>query len=252
MANHSEQCSPGSDALEGEVIATPLTLDQMPNEIVLDFLKTMPDMNSLHAFAASCTTVYKIYQYNQVHILTKVFLDKIDEGVYEEAVIAERLKRETWKDAQDGSDSICRVYESEQGIHNQDLTLQDMKNMWSLHKSVEYFSDRLPTTLLREHPVTNVEGHFSLTPSVRALFQRALYRLSSHFIVIEKIEALPDGGPASGGDPDWDVRHRWPVEPLTVNRHYVLLAFHKHYSAFEVEQLRCLSILLVTEIAPCE
>ncbi|KAM0560120.1 hypothetical protein ACHAO7_000015 [Fusarium culmorum] len=251
MASHSEQCCPpGSDALEGEVIATPLTLDQMPNEIVLDFLKTMPDMNSLHAFAASCKTVYKIYQYNQVQVLTKVFLDKIDEGVYEEAVIAERLKRETWKDAQDGSDSICRVYESERGIRNQDVTLQDIKNMWSLHKSVEYFSDRLPTTLLRQHPVTNVEGHFSLTPSVRARFQRALYRLSSHFIIIEKIEALPDGGPASGGDPDWDVRHRWPVEPLTVNRHYVLLAFHKHYSAFEVEQLRCLSILLVTEIAP--
>ncbi|KAF0638667.1 hypothetical protein FPSE5266_12253 [Fusarium pseudograminearum] len=247
MVIHSEQCPPqGPSIPECEVITTPLTLDQMPNEMVLKILSTMPNINSLHAFAASCKAVYNVYEYNKVQILAKVFLDKIDKGVYEEAAITERLKREKWKDAKDGCDSILRVYNSKRTIRSEDLTLENIKDMWRLHKSVEYFADRLPTTLLREHPVTNVKGHFSLTPRVRARFQRALYRLSSHLIIIEKVDAVFNAGQDSRDLPQHDVRHKLP----TRDQGHVLWDFHTYYSAFEVEQLSCLCSLLTAEIAP--
>ncbi|OBS21677.1 hypothetical protein FPOA_08013 [Fusarium poae] len=254
MAQFSEQRSPqGSDTSESEVIANPLTLDQMPYEIILNFLEEMPDIRSVHAFASSCKAIYGVFKRNELQILSKVFLYKMDEGVRKEATITECLKREKWKDLGDGFESILRVFHNVQDICKQDNSLENIKDMWRLHKSVEYFADRIPTTLLRDHPVTSVKGHFSLTPKVRARFQRALYRLSSYLVITEKSEAasLSNGAQERRILPD-EERESDRVESLpTFDERHLPEAFCTRYSVVEVEQVASVCFLLIAEIAPC-
>ncbi|EKJ79573.1 hypothetical protein FPSE_00258 [Fusarium pseudograminearum CS3096] len=51
-------------------------------------------------------------------------------NVYEEAIIAERLKVEKRKDAIDDSEAIIRVYDSTRTILAEDPTFDDIKDMW--------------------------------------------------------------------------------------------------------------------------
>jgi hypothetical protein len=165
------------------------------------------------------------------------------------------LKKKAWVGAKAGVKAVYRVYSTEErdAIHSQYLTFDQVKEMWHLHKSIDYFAHRIPTSLMRSHPVVKTKGAFSITPFVRARFQRALYRLDAFVKLLQTMIATfcddNDGENREVVDSELKEAH-WIHCLKELEEHRIIKAFHCQYSAVEIEQMSSICGLLITEIAP--
>ncbi|KAJ4136427.1 hypothetical protein NW768_004040 [Fusarium equiseti] len=177
----------------------------------------------------------------------------MSDGVFQEACVVNNLKNESWKGAKAGIRAINRVYNNNRMITRRDLTFEKVKEMWKLHKAVVYFGRQISRTLIKEHPVTNQENYFCVTPPVRSRFQRALYRFSAYLDIMKKLRASPlydHGGrtrPLTEAEKD---ESQWTVGLSGLDDHRVLLAWHSHYSTVEIEQVSGICGLLINQVAP--
>ncbi|KAF5027399.1 hypothetical protein F66182_476 [Fusarium sp. NRRL 66182] len=230
-------------------------LEQMPLDALAYLLSFLPDKPTFRAAIISCPAIYNAFKYRKVYIASSVLFQSMDEGVYKEFVVGYKMKQEKWKGAAAGVKAINRVYESDQQQHiaTQFLTLPQVKAMWRLHKSVEFFADLIATSLIRDHPVVRYKSAFSITPTVRSRFQRSLYRLDTYVNLMKTMITwigYDNGGKNRELTEAEQAEAHWIHCLKGLEEHRILKAFHSHYSAFEVEQLSNACGLLITEIAP--
>lgn len=232
-----------------------LALDNMPIEVISHMLSFLPNKASIRAAMLSCSKLYNTYKNSQAYIASCILFNTMDESVYREVVTTFNLKKKAWRGAKSGVKAVYRVYSSEErdAIHSQYLTFDQVKEMWRLHKSIEYFAHRIPTSLMRNHPVVKTKGAFSIAPSVRARFQRALYRLDAFVKLLQTMIATfchdNDGENREVVDSELKEAH-WIHCLKELEEHRIIKAFHCQYSAVEIEQMSSICGLLITEIAP--
>ncbi|KAH7246404.1 hypothetical protein BKA59DRAFT_528226 [Fusarium tricinctum] len=232
-----------------------LALEKMPIEVISHMLSFLPNTASIRAAMLSCSKLYNAYKNSQAYIASCILFNTMDESVYREVITTFNLKKKAWVGAKAGVKAVYRVYSTEErdAIHSQYLTFDQVKEMWRLHKSIDYFAHRIPTSLMRSHPVVKTKGAFSITPFVRARFQRALYRLDAFVKLLQTMIATfcddNDGENREVVDSELKEAH-WIHCLKELEEHRIIKAFHCQYSAVEIEQMSSICGLLITEIAP--
>jgi hypothetical protein len=232
-----------------------LALEEMPIEVISHMLSFLPNKASIRAAMQSCSKLYNAYKNRQAYIASCILFNTMDESVYREVITTFNLKRKLWRGAKAGVKTVYRVYSSEERdvIHSQYLTFDQVKEMWRLHKSIEYFAHRIPTSLIHKHPVVKTKGAFSITPSVRNRFQRALYRLDAFVKLLQTMISTfcydNDGENRELVDGELEEAH-WTHCLKELEEHRIMKAFHCQYSAVEIEQMSSICGLLITEFAP--
>ncbi|KAJ4256700.1 hypothetical protein NW762_008796 [Fusarium torreyae] len=229
------------------------SLEQMPIDALAYALSFLPDKATLRSVISSCPAFYNAFKHRQVYIASSVLFSSMDEGVYQECIVAFNMKREEWKGAKAGVKAINRVFAGKRCIDNQHFTFSQVKSMWRFHKSVEYFADRIANSLIKKHPVVKHNKAFSITPNVRSRFQRSLYRLDMYAKIVQRMidSSCHDNGGKNRGPTEAELKKaHWLHCLKEVEEHRILKAFHSQYSAVEVEQLNSICVLLITEFAP--
>ncbi|RKK71623.1 hypothetical protein BFJ69_g10782 [Fusarium oxysporum] len=229
-------------------------IEKIPPEVLSYALSFIPDRASIRAAMISGPTLYNAFKQRQAYIASCILFNSMDEPVYREAIVTFNMKIAEWKGVKAGIKAINRVYSSEQQrIYSQFLTFDRVKEMWRLHKAVEYFAERLPSSLIRKHPVVKYKNAFSINTNVRVRFQRALYRLDACLKITELMIAsqLHDNHGKNRAPTEEEHKEAHWVHCLKdLEEHRILKAFHSQYSAVEIEQLTSICGMLVTEIAP--
>lgn len=245
--------STGCDSSQGT--NTSLTLTDLPIEILSHSLSFLPNRRSVRNAITSCSALHDAFKNKPSYIASCVLFNSMSDGVFEEACVVNNLKKESWKGAKAGIRTIHRVYSNSRIIPRRDLTFENVKEMWKLHKAVLYFGRQIPRTLTNEHPVTNQENYFHVTPLVRSRFQRALYRFSAYLDIMEKLRASPlhdHGGKSRPLTEAEKNEASWTSGLSGLEDHRVLLAWHNHYSTVEIEQVSGICGLLINQVAPSE
>ncbi|KAF4995197.1 hypothetical protein FGRMN_5335 [Fusarium graminum] len=231
-------------------------LENMPLEVISHMLSFLPNRTAIRAAMQSCSKLYSAFENRKAYIASCVLFNSMNESVYREAITTLNLKNAEWKGVKAGIETVYRVYSMQERdvLHSQYLTFDRVKEMWRLHKSIAYFARRIPKSLIRKHPVVKYKGAYSITASVRARFQRALYRLDA-FVNLMKttISSLCYDNGGENRDPtDEELEEAHWVHCLReLEEHRMIKAFDCQYSATEIEQLNSICGLLITEIAPC-
>ncbi|KAF4967240.1 hypothetical protein FSARC_5152 [Fusarium sarcochroum] len=229
------------------------SLEQMPIDALAYALSFLPDKETFRSAIFSCPAFYNAFKHRKAYITSSVLFSSMDDGVYQEFVVAFNMKREEWKGAKAGVKAINRVFAEKRCIDNQLLNFLQVKSMWRFHQSVEYFADRIANSLIKEHPVVKHNSAFSINPNVRSRFQRSLYRLDMYVKIAEDMidSYYYDNGGKNREPTEAELKEAHWVHCLKeVEEHRILKALHGQYSAVEVEQLSSVCGLLVTEIAP--
>ena len=232
-----------------------LTLPDLPIEILSHSLSFLPNRRSVRNAITSCSALHDAFKSKPSYIASCVLFNSMSDGVLEEACVVNNLKNESWKGAKAGIKAIHRVYSSSRIIPRRDLTFENVKEIWKLHKAVEYFGRHIPRTLINEHPVTKQKNHFYVTPTVRSRFQRALYRFSAYLDIMERLRVSPlhDHGGRNRLLTEAEREEApWTIGLSGLEDHRVLLAWHSHYSTVEVEQVFGICGLLIDQVAPSE
>ncbi|KAM0191304.1 hypothetical protein ACHAPA_002185 [Fusarium lateritium] len=238
-----------------EMKENPLALENMPIEVISHMLSFLPNKASIRAAMQSCSKLHNAFKNRQAYIASCILFNTMDESVYREVITTFNLKNKMWKGAKAGVEVVYQVYSSEErdAIHSRHLNFDRVKEMWRLHKSIEYFAHRIPTSLMRSHPVVKAHGAFSITPSVRARFQRALYRLDAFIKLLQTMIASfcydNDGENREVDDDELEEAH-WVHCLKQLEEHRIIKAFDCQYSAVEIAQMSSICGLLITEIAP--
>ncbi|KAF9775490.1 hypothetical protein IL306_006407 [Fusarium sp. DS 682] len=229
-------------------------IEKAPLDVLSYALSFIPNKESIRAAILSGPKLYNAFKQRQAYIASCVLFNAMDEPVYQEAIVTFNMKMAEWKGQKAGVEAINRVYSCEQRrIYSQFLTFDRVKEMWRLHKAVEYFAERLPSTLIQKHPVVKYNNAFSITSTVRVRFQRALYRLDAYVKIMELMIAsqLDDNQGRNRSPNKQELKEAHWVHCLKdLVEHRILKAFHSQYSAVEVEQLSSICGLLVNEVAP--
>ncbi|KAM0242913.1 hypothetical protein ACHAP5_007096 [Fusarium lateritium] len=260
MADPSEPTKEQSNAPKKimnvvEMKENPLALENMPIEVISHMLSFLPNKASIRAAMQSCSKLHNAFKNRQAYIASCILFNTMDESVYREVITTFNLKNKMWKGAKAGVEAVYHVYSSEERdvIHSRHLTFDRVKEMWRLHKSIEYFANRIPTSLMRSHPVVKAKGAFSITPSVRARFQRALYRLDAFVKLLQTTIASfcydNDGENREVEESELEEAH-WVHCLKQLEEHRIIKAFDCQYSAVEIAQMSSICGLLITEIAP--
>ncbi|CZR38998.1 uncharacterized protein FPRO_05810 [Fusarium proliferatum ET1] len=229
-------------------------IEKLPPEVLSYALSFLPDRASIRAAMLSGSKLYNAFKQRPAYITSCVLFNSMEEPVYREAVVTFNMKMAEWQGLKAGIKAINRVYSSEQQrIYSQFLTLDRVKKMWRLHKAVEYFAKRLPSSLIKKHPVVKYRGAFSINTNVRVRFQRALYRLDACLNIMKLMIASHLHDNHGMNRPPTEEEHKeahWVHCLKDLEEHRILKAFHSQYSAVEIEQLTSICGILVTEIAP--
>ncbi|KAM0343076.1 hypothetical protein ACHAPU_008977 [Fusarium lateritium] len=256
LAASQEQRDPTEDKSIIKMEENSPCLENMPLEVISHMMSFLPNRSSIRAAMQSCSKLYSAFKNRQAYLASCILFNSMDESVYREAITTFNLKNAEWKGAKAGVETVYRVYSKEERdvLHSQYLTFDRVKEMWRLHKSIEYFAHRIPSSLIRKHPVVKYQGAFSITPSVRARFQRALYRLDA-FVKLMQVTISSfcydnDGENRDPTDEELEEAH-WVHCLKELEEHRVIKAFDCQYSAAEIEQLSSICGLLLIEIAPC-
>ncbi|RBR23067.1 uncharacterized protein FIESC28_04062 [Fusarium coffeatum] len=242
--------SPGCNPSQGT--KTSLTLTDLPIEILSHSLSFLPNRRPVRNAITSCSALHDAFKNKPSYIASCVLFNSMSDGVFEEACVVNNLKNESWKGAKAGIKAIHRAYNSRM-IPGRDLTFENVKEMWKLHKAVVYFGRQIPRTLINENPVTSQKDYFYVTRLVRSRFQRALYRFSAYLDIMEKLRASPlhDHGGKSRPLTEAEKVEAPAVTSLSgLDDHRVLLAWHSHYCTVEIEQVSGICGLLINQIAP--
>ncbi|KAF4501583.1 hypothetical protein FAGAP_2225 [Fusarium agapanthi] len=229
-------------------------IEKIPLEVLSYALSFIPDRASIRAAMLSGPKLYNAFKQRPAYIASCVLFNSMEEPVHREAIVTYNMKMAKWKGLKAGIKAINRVYSSEQQrIFSQFLTFDRVKQMWRLHKAVEYFAERLPSSLIQKHPVVKYKDAFSINTNVRVRFQRTLYRLDA-FLKITKLmiaSHLHDNHGKNRAPTEEEHKEAHWVHCLhELEEHRILKAFHSQYSAVEIEQLTSICGILVTEIAP--
>jgi hypothetical protein len=231
-------------------------IEKIPLDVLSYALSFIPDKASIRAVMLSGPKLYNAFKQREAYIASCILFNTMDEPVYREAIVTFNMKMAELKGLKAGIKAINRIYSSEQQrIYSQFLTFDRVKEMWRLHKAVEYFAERLPSSLIRKHPVVKHKNAFYITPTVRVRFQRALYRLDACLKITELMIAsqLHDNHGENRAPTEGEhTEAHWVHCLKDLEEHRILKAFHSQYSAVEVEQLTSICGILVTEIAPCK
>ncbi|KAF4340612.1 hypothetical protein FBEOM_5458 [Fusarium beomiforme] len=229
-------------------------IETVPLDVLSYALSFVPNRESIRSVILSGPKLYNAFKQRQAYIASCVLFNTMEEPVYQEAIVTFNMKMAEWEGQKAGIEAINRVYSSEQRrIYRQFLTFDRVKEMWRLHKAVEYFAQRLPSTLILKHSVVKYKNAFSITPTVRIRFQRALYRLDAYLKVMElMVTSQLDDNQGLNRDPT----EQEPKEAHWIHclkelvEHRIMKTFQSQYSAVEVEQLSSITGLLVNEFAP--
>ncbi|KAF4453054.1 hypothetical protein F53441_4285 [Fusarium austroafricanum] len=243
--------NPEKKADSGENIAT---IENLPIDVLSYALSFLPDKAAIRAILLSGPALYNAFKLREAYIASCVLFNTMDEPVVQEAIVTFNMKMAEWKGANAGIKAINRVYSSEQRrIYSQLLTFDRVKEMWRLQESIKYFAQRIPQSIIRKHPVLRFRDAFSLTPTVRIRFQRALYRLDAYMKIMEvmaKSYLYDNGGKNRDlNDEELEEAH-WMHCLRDMEEHRIIKAFQSQYSVVELEQMSSICGLLITEIAP--
>ncbi|KAF5971052.1 hypothetical protein FBULB1_9423 [Fusarium bulbicola] len=250
MASDTSDINMASDASDSGTSP----IEKIPLEVLSYALSFIPDRASIRAAMLSGPKLCSAFKQRPAYIASCVLFNSMEEPVYREATVTYNMKMAKWKGLKAGIKAINRVYSSEQHrIYSQFLTFDRVKQMWRLHKAVEYFAERLPLSLIQKHPVVKYKDAFSINTNVRVRFQRTLYRLDA-FLNITKLmiaSHLHDNHGKNRTPTEEERKEAHWVHCLhELEEHRILKAFHNQYSAVEIEQLTSICGILVIEIAP--
>ncbi|KAF5974893.1 hypothetical protein FCOIX_7987 [Fusarium coicis] len=229
-------------------------IEKIPPEVLSYALSFIPDRASIRSAMLSGPKLYNAFKQRPAYIASCVLFNSMEEPVYQEAVVTFNMKMAEWSGLKAGIKAINRVYSSEQQrIYSQFLKFDRVEEMWRLHKAVEYFAQRLPSSLIENHPVVKYKNAFSINTNVRVRFQRTLYRLNACLKITKLMIASHLHDNHGKNRPPTEEEHKeahWVHCLKDLEEHRILKAFHNQYSAVEIEQLTSICGILVTEIAP--
>ncbi|KAF4974987.1 hypothetical protein FZEAL_8171 [Fusarium zealandicum] len=238
-------------------------LELVPIEVLTYTLSFLQDRQTLRSAILSCPALHDAFAQHKALVASSVLFQSMDEGVYQECVVAFNLGLEKWRDADDGVGVIDRVFDMDRVIDNMHLTFPQVESMWRQHKSVEYFANGIFELLKEQRTVIRELDAFQLTASVLARFQRSLYRLEMFHMVIQITmdswyygygsEGEDDGEDEEDEedeDPGWGDKSFWTWLMRELGEGGLRKAFFSRFSAAEIEQMICIRDLLVSYVGP--
>ncbi|KAM5344851.1 hypothetical protein ACJ41O_010713 [Fusarium nematophilum] len=226
-------------------------LEKMPIDVLSCILTFIQDREALRSVIRSCRALHDAFKQREAYIASSVLFRTMDEGVYQECVVAFNLKLQKWQGADAGIEAIDRVFMGDRSINRENLTLSQVQEMWRVQRSVEYFTNRIAVCLKDANLFQGSKSR--ITSKALSRFQRAMYRLDMQITVskaAEEFRSYPQGVrswppiPYEMQDPPSKQSHS-RIEELRLMK-----AFHSHFSAVEVEQMICVCEFLIMAIGP--
>ncbi|KAJ3530857.1 hypothetical protein NM208_g9136 [Fusarium decemcellulare] len=228
-------------------------LEALPLDTLSYALSFLSDKASLRAALISCPALYNAFKHREAYIASSVLFQSMDEGVYQEAVVAFNLKLETWSGAKACVEAINRFFEKERTIAAEHLAFPKVQSMWRLHRSIEYLANEIVRSVKAEHPT--VKDFTDLQPTAADIYrvQRAFYRLDMYLTIFTTTHGswLDDnGGKNRTLTKDEMEEAHWAHCLAGLEKHRVKKAFCSNFSIVEIEQLMCIRDMLMVHVAP--
>ncbi|KAF4457734.1 hypothetical protein FALBO_15148 [Fusarium albosuccineum] len=232
---------------------TSSALEALPLDTLSYALSFLSDKASLRAALISCPALYNAFKHRKAYIASSVLFQSMDEGVYQEAVVAFNMKLETWKGAKACVEAINRVFGKERTIAAANLTFPKVQSMWRLHRSIEYLANEIVRSVKAEHPA--LKDFTDLQPTAADIYrvQRAFYRLEMYTTISTTTHGswLDDnGGENRILTKDEGEEAHWAHCLAGLEKHRVKKAFCSNFSIVEIEQLMCIRDMLMVYVAP--